>query len=101
MLRHSFRLLGKSAGRIGGNRTAFLSTQIHCPMEQETLYIKKLSDNATTPVRGSPNAAGYDLFRWKRPIWFTLVLPAHQKALVPTDLSVAIPKNCYGRVGIF
>lgn len=34
-------------------------------MEQETLYIKKLSENATTPVRGSPYSAGYDLFRWK------------------------------------
>lgn len=63
MLRHSFRLLGKSAGRIGGNRAAFFSAQIHRQMEQETLYIKKLSDNATTPVRGSPNSAGYDLFR--------------------------------------
>ncbi|KAK8795329.1 hypothetical protein WA588_004176 [Blastocystis sp. NMH] len=62
-------------------------------MEQETLYIKKLSDNATTPVRGSPNAAGYDLFSAA-----DIVVPAHQKALVPTDLSVAIPKNCYGRV---
>ncbi|KAK8815596.1 hypothetical protein WA538_004722 [Blastocystis sp. DL] len=62
-------------------------------MEQETLYIKKLSDNATTPMRGSPNAAGYDLFSAA-----DIVVPAHQKALVPTDLSVAIPKNCYGRV---
>lgn len=28
------------------------------------------------------------------------VIKAHGKGLVPTDLSVAIPKNCYGRVGI-
>ncbi|KAK8794313.1 deoxyuridine 5 -triphosphate nucleotidohydrolase [Blastocystis sp. subtype 4] len=62
-------------------------------MEQETLYIKKLSENATTPVRGSPYSAGYDLFSAA-----DIVIPAHQKALVPTDLSVAIPHNCYGRI---
>lgn len=39
-------------------------------MEQETLYIKKLSENATTPVRGSPYSAGYDLFRWASPYMF-------------------------------
>lgn len=30
----------------------------------ETLYVKKLNENATLPVRGSPLAAGYDLFRY-------------------------------------
>ena len=29
-----------------------------------------------------------------------ILLKAHGKGLVPTDLSVAIPKNCYGRVGM-
>lgn len=29
-----------------------------------------------------------------------MVVKAHGKGLVPTDLSVAIPKNCYGRVGM-
>jgi dUTPase len=33
-------------------------------MVQEThLYVKKLSDKAQLPVRGSAHAAGYDLFR--------------------------------------
>ncbi|KAK8810898.1 hypothetical protein WA556_003981 [Blastocystis sp. ATCC 50177/Nand II] len=62
-------------------------------MEQETLYIKKLSENATTPVRGSPYSAGYDLFSAA-----DMTIKAHGKGIVPTDLSVAIPKNCYGRV---
>ena len=29
----------------------------------EPLFVKKLSENATLPVRGSAGAAGYDLFR--------------------------------------
>ena len=32
-------------------------------MQEEVLYVKKLSENATIPVRGSVHAAGYDLFR--------------------------------------
>ena len=62
-------------------------------MQQEVLYIKKLSENATTPVRGSPYSAGYDLFSSA-----DIIVKAHGKALVPTDLMVAVPPNCYGRV---
>ena len=74
-------------------------------MEQETLYIKKLSENATTPVRGSPYSAGYDLFRCVSSPRLTcsavdMTIKAHGKGVVATDLSVAIPKNCYGRVGM-
>ena len=29
-----------------------------------------------------------------------MTIKAHGKGIVPTDLSVAIPKNCYGRVGM-
>ena len=64
MFLQPFRAWIKSAGkfgaRFGWQPIYSLSTS---PMEQETLYIKKLSENATTPVRGSPNSAGYDLFR--------------------------------------
>lgn len=75
-------------------------------MEQATLYIKRLSENATIPVRGSPFSAGYDLFRFfllNINLLYSakdMVVKAHGKGLVPTDLSVAIPKNCYGRVGM-
>ena len=30
-----------------------------------------------------------------------MTVKAHGKALIPTDLSVAIPPNCYGRVGAY
>ena len=54
------RSAGKFGARFAWSPIYSLST---IPMERETLYIKKLSENATTPVRGSPNSAGYDLFR--------------------------------------
>ena len=52
------------ARRNGGLFMASHYSLLHTyNMEQETLYIKKLSENANTPVRGSPYSAGYDLFR--------------------------------------
>ncbi|XP_066327121.1 deoxyuridine 5'-triphosphate nucleotidohydrolase-like [Miscanthus floridulus] len=57
------------------------------------LKVKKLSDKAVLPSRGSALAAGYDLSSAVE----TLV-PARGKALVPTDLSVAIPHGTYARI---
>ena len=53
----------KDAASIGGRMLVAHYSSKPSQMEQETLYIKKLSENATTPVRGSPYSAGYDLFR--------------------------------------
>lgn len=47
-----------------------------------------------TPVKGTPGAAGYDLFAAK-----TTVVPAKGKALVPTGLMFEIPEGTYGRIG--
>lgn len=88
------------------------------------LKVKKLSDKAVLPSRGSALAAGYDLSRYalrRRPpvcprnprgradlltVCFfcvvsaaEMVVPARGKALVPTDLSIAIPEGTYARVG--
>lgn len=52
-----------------------------------------LTDNAVTPQRGSTRAAGYDLCSA-----YDLVVPSHDKAIVPTDIAIRLPKNCYGRV---
>ena len=46
-------------------------------------------------MRGSRLAAGYDLSSA-----YDLVVPARGKALVKTDLEMAIPEGCYGRVGM-
>lgn len=50
------------------------------------LLIKKLSDKARLPTRGSAFAAGYDLYAAKE-----TVIPARGKALVDTDISMAVP----------
>lgn len=50
------------------------------------LLIKKLSDKARLPTRGSEFAAGYDLYASK-----DIVIPAQGKGLVDTDISMAVP----------
>ncbi|KAG2546947.1 deoxyuridine 5'-triphosphate nucleotidohydrolase-like [Panicum virgatum] len=57
------------------------------------LKVKKLSDKAVLPSRGSALAAGYDLSSAAE-----MVVPARGKALVPTDLSIAIPEGTYARI---
>lgn len=50
------------------------------------LLIKKLSDKAKLPTRGSAFAAGYDIYAAK-----DTVIPARGKVLVDTDISMAVP----------
>eukprot|EP00043_Microstomoeca_roanoka_P028752 m.19278 g.19278 ORF g.19278 m.19278 type:complete len:254 (-) comp8648_c0_seq1:62-823(-) len=57
------------------------------------LLVKKLSESATLPARASKGAAGYDLCSAH-----DIVVPAKGKAIVPTDLAIAVPPTCYGRV---
>ncbi|KAI1334761.1 deoxyuridine 5'-triphosphate nucleotidohydrolase [Xylariaceae sp. FL0016] len=57
------------------------------------LMIKKLSDKAKLPTRGSAFAAGYDIYAAKE-----TVIPARGKALVDTDIAIAVPAGTYGRI---
>ena len=57
------------------------------------LLVKRLSETAVLPVRGSAAAAGYDLAAAHAG-----VIPARGKALIKTDLAMVIPNGCYGRV---
>ncbi|GLT58046.1 hypothetical protein SLA2020_309710 [Shorea laevis] len=57
------------------------------------LKVKKLSEKAVLPSRGSPLSAGYDLSSAT-----DTKVPARGKALVPTDLSISIPEGTYARV---
>ncbi|KAI0761711.1 dUTPase-like protein [Irpex lacteus] len=57
------------------------------------LLIKRHSEKATIPTKGSPLAAGYDLYSAENKI-----VPAHGKALIDTQISVAVPAGTYGRV---
>jgi dUTP pyrophosphatase len=55
------------------------------------LPIKKLSQDAKIPTRGSDGAAGYDLYALNG-----AVFAGH--AIIKTGIAVAIPKGHYGRI---
>ncbi|KAI1214004.1 dUTP diphosphatase [Annulohypoxylon truncatum] len=57
------------------------------------LLIKKLSPTAKLPTRGSAFSAGYDLYASQ-----PTTIPARGKALVETDISIAVPAGTYGRI---
>jgi dUTPase len=58
------------------------------------LRVKKLTELAILPTRGSALAAGFDLSSA-----YDAVIPARGKGLVKTDLAIAVPDGCYARVG--
>lgn len=59
----------------------------------DMLKVKRLSEHAKLPARGSARAAGYDLFSAE-----ATKIPAKGKALVKTDIAIAVPTGHYGRV---
>ncbi len=61
--------------------------------EVPQLFVKKLSEHAQLPVRGTSHAAGYDLYSA-----YEYTIPGHGKELVKTDLSLALPTGYYGRI---
>ncbi|CAH1432393.1 unnamed protein product [Lactuca virosa] len=61
--------------------------------QQPLFRVKKLSEKAILPARGSSLAAGYDLSSA-----IDTKVPARGKALVPTDLSIAVPEGTYARI---
>ncbi|XP_032415919.1 deoxyuridine 5'-triphosphate nucleotidohydrolase, mitochondrial [Xiphophorus hellerii] len=61
--------------------------------EKYVLRFSKLSDLATTPTRGSAKAAGYDLYSA-----YDYSIGPLDKAIVKTDIQIAVPHGCYGRV---
>ncbi|XP_048828075.1 deoxyuridine 5'-triphosphate nucleotidohydrolase, mitochondrial-like [Brienomyrus brachyistius] len=57
------------------------------------LKFARLSENATIPTRGSTRAAGTCLNSA-----YEYALAPMDKALVKTDIQIAVPPGCYGRV---
>ncbi|KAJ7994814.1 hypothetical protein DPEC_G00253370 [Dallia pectoralis] len=57
------------------------------------LKFAKLSDNATAPTRGSAKAAGYDMYSA-----YDYRIGPMDKAIVKTDIQIAVPSGHYGRV---
>ena len=59
-----------------------------------SLGIKKLTNDAIMPTRGSDGAVGYDLYSTED----TVVPCQAGRALVGTGISVVLPSGVYGRV---
>ena len=62
-------------------------------MAQKALLVKLLTDAAVLPRKNTINSAGYDLSRA-----VDAVVSANDKAIVPTDITVATPEGTYGRI---
>ena len=57
------------------------------------LIVKRLSPDATLPVRASSYSAGYDLSSCE-----DVVVPAGGQLLVKTGLAVTVPLGTYGQI---
>ena len=57
------------------------------------IHVSKLSNSAVIPTRGTENSAGWDLYACEE-----CVVPAQGKAIIKTDIAIAIPNGYYGRV---
>jgi len=60
---------------------------------KNVLRFAKLSSSAICPSRGSADAAGYDLYAAE-----AKVIEPGKRGLVKTDIQIAVPEGCYGRV---
>ena len=59
------------------------------------IIFKKLHKDSTVPQKGSPLAAGYDLFCYTDK---DIIIESMGKSKIPTGISVQLPHNSYGRV---
>ncbi|KAF2674225.1 dUTP diphosphatase [Microthyrium microscopicum] len=57
------------------------------------LQVQLLSAKGRAPTRGSAYAAGYDIYSST-----DIVVPGRGKAVVDTDMSIAVPEGTYGRI---
>ena len=57
------------------------------------LRIKRLSQKATIPTKGSRMAAGHDIYALKNG-----TIPAQRQMLVETGIAIGLPKGTYGRL---
>ena len=59
------------------------------------IRVKKLSETAKLPTRGSAEAAGYDLYADLKK---DEMIDAHETKMIPTGLSMEIPSGYFGAV---
>lgn len=84
-------------GKSEVERRAFSSTKetkkSEIPSAKMILKFVKLTDQAITPTRASKYSAGYDLYSA-----YEYTAPPMSNILVKTDLQIAVPDGCYGRI---
>ena len=86
--------LSKTHDTIGEELSPTSAKRPCTPIERDAHFkVKKLTPSATLPLRASAGAAGYDLSAS-----VDTLVPATGKALVKTDLAMAIPEGHYGRI---
>lgn len=61
--------------------------------EQEVLRFVKLTENGYAPTKATPDAAGFDLYSA-----YDYEVAPHGKVLAMTDIQIAVPATCYGRI---
>ena len=61
--------------------------------KEDTMRVKFMSDSASLPVKGSSDAAGWDLASS-----VAVEVRPGERRLVPLGISVELPKGCYGRI---
>ena len=59
------------------------------------IRVKKLSDTAKMPTRGSAEAAGYDLYA---DLEETVVIMPHETKMIGTGLSMELPSGYFGAI---
>ena len=57
------------------------------------LFVKKISETATIPKKGTKNSAGYDIYASEE----TIIL-AGKTTKIKTGISIKTPKGTYGRI---
>ncbi|EDL28137.1 deoxyuridine 5'-triphosphate nucleotidohydrolase isoform 1 [Mus musculus] len=84
---------GAPAGSARADAAAVSASKRARAEDGASLRFVRLSEHATAPTRGSARAAGYDLFSA-----YDYTISPMEKAIVKTDIQIAVPSGCYGRV---
>ena len=90
---HSTHFLKTFCSKIEKKTYSFSFEVFRSYKMTSVLKFHKLSENAMTPIRGSEFSAGLDLFAAE-----AKVIASKGRALIKTDLQVALPDGCYGRI---
>lgn len=61
--------------------------------DDTVLYFKKLSMNATIPMRASQKSAGFDIFSAE-----SKLILSQSQSIIKADIAIQLPRGTYGRV---